>query len=202
MKKLVKLLLITVLGLVVIGGGVVGYYYNKLSNLPFETIIRAKVKKHGEEQVTNWLADKYLKYGSFNAKGTVKGSPIPYFNYSLFMYQPRYHTQNQRVFYVAQLLLDQGADINAVDSKTGSTALHEAIQQTHPEVIEFLIKNNADPTIKINRPGKPWHGMDCSQYARYWAEALKGKVDYTQIIATIDKYTKEYTEKNKSNSKQ
>ena len=198
MKKFIKYSLITVIGLAILAAIPVVYYQHKINQHPFEHVILAKVKKRGHAGISNWLADTYLKYGRYNPKGYDSGGAIPYFNFSLYLYRPRYQTQNQRVFDIAKLLLDKGADINAVDKKNGSTALHGAIQQTLPEVVDFLIKNNVDPTRPILAPGKPWHGMDASKYAKYYVEALKGDAAHGVIVkisAQVDDYMKVYLSK-------
>ena len=45
-------------------------------------------------------------------------------------------------------LLKDGVDINSIEARTGDTALHAATWSNRKKVIEFLLKNDADPNIK------------------------------------------------------
>ncbi len=64
------------------------------------------------------------------------------------MYSPKKIEQFKEV---AQLLVDRGADINAVDND-GYSALHMATLQQSVETLRFLLKNNADTNMR-NKKG-------------------------------------------------
>lgn len=51
-----------------------------------------------------------------------------------------------------RLLLEQGADINAVD-QNGETAMHGAAYKNAPQVVKLLAEKGADPSV-WNRPNK------------------------------------------------
>ena len=66
---------------------------------------------------------------------------------------------------IIRLLVDHGADINA-QSDSGNTALHDAAAYMSREIIEYLVKSGADPTVK-NLDGKnPLDISKMPQYAR------------------------------------
>ncbi len=48
---------------------------------------------------------------------------------------------------VARLLIDRGADVNAVDAR-GQTPLHLAVAQNNPKVADLLRDRGADPTLR------------------------------------------------------
>jgi hypothetical protein len=59
--------------------------------------------------------------------------------------------EGSRLIPGAQRLLKYGAEINAMDEKTGSTALHFAVQ-TDIDLVRFLLNAGADP-YQVNTPG-------------------------------------------------
>jgi ankyrin repeat protein len=54
-------------------------------------------------------------------------------------------------------LLKSGAKINSPQAKTGATPLNEASFKGCQAVVEFLLANNADVTIKDNAGFSPLH---------------------------------------------
>jgi len=63
---------------------------------------------------------------------------------------------------VAEILIDNGAEVNAVD-ECGSTPLHWAAGDGRRDVAELLIQRGACPPEAIGRevspPGLEWRGM-------------------------------------------
>lgn len=49
---------------------------------------------------------------------------------------------------IVEELIRQGADLNVVEGSNKQTPLMEAVNSRHPEMIELLLKHNADPKIK------------------------------------------------------
>lgn len=49
---------------------------------------------------------------------------------------------------ICKLLLENGANINALTRSGHATALHRAATQGHIEITEFLLKSRADPNIR------------------------------------------------------
>lgn len=58
----------------------------------------------------------------------------------------------------AQKALDEGADINAQDERSGQTALMAASLRGKPQLVKFLLAKGADPTIGENQGYTPQHG--------------------------------------------
>jgi len=54
---------------------------------------------------------------------------------------------------VAEILIAKGADVNAVDTESGSTPLHHAAGWGRKEVVELLLTKKADPNRR-NKAGQ------------------------------------------------
>ncbi|CAG9835853.1 unnamed protein product [Diabrotica balteata] len=68
------------------------------------------------------------------------------------------------ITYIAKVILDKGADINAQDSR-GKTALHIAVDNFQYDMIEFLILNGANINIKDNYGHVPLANIfDCVDF--------------------------------------
>jgi len=172
-------------------------FYNswlKLSDKPVAKIIRAAVKTEGLPDIDRWKAKLYLRYSDYNANATVQGSSIPLFNFCLFGYSKSKPENNDRIFEIAQLLLTKGADVNSLDSKSGRTALHEAIFFNQPKVVQFLIKNNANPNIKVDQPKSVFHGKDALDFAST-IDKMDNNIDYSKIIKLMQHYKDNFNKK-------
>ncbi|UKZ88775.1 uncharacterized protein TrAFT101_004511 [Trichoderma asperellum] len=64
---------------------------------------------------------------------------------------------------IVQLLIDKGADVNAVAERfgltttSGATALHMAARNGHDKVLEVLLKNNAEIDLRTDQDETPLH---------------------------------------------
>ena len=56
---------------------------------------------------------------------------------------------------IVELLIDNGADINAKDDDEGETALHCAAYQNHKEISQLLLAKDADVNAKNERGETP-----------------------------------------------
>jgi ankyrin repeat protein len=56
---------------------------------------------------------------------------------------------------IAKLLLEYGADINKQDNIHGNTSLHDAIEKENIKMVQFLIENGADISIKNKHGDSP-----------------------------------------------
>lgn len=61
----------------------------------------------------------------------------------------------------AEILLDNGADINAI-GEDGDTPLHRAVAGHQLNMVQFLISRGAEVTIR-NRYGTPAGDIDCEE---------------------------------------
>ncbi len=56
---------------------------------------------------------------------------------------------------IVELLIAEGADVNAKDVFFGMTSLHRAAMEGHKEIAELLIDNSADVNATTNRGTTP-----------------------------------------------
>ncbi len=186
--------------------GYLAWSYHKLSSVPLEKVILEVVTDRNFRFIPAFVARRYLDWVSIDANGTLDRSPTPYLNFSLFGYRKiegnrntaenrKKRLYNDKVLAVAQLLIDRGANVDSIDPKTGWAPLHEAILLNQPEVARFLIRNSADPRIKINMPSSKYHGLDALGFARRMAEETENE-DYTEIIKLISVYYQKFDNRN------
>lgn len=55
---------------------------------------------------------------------------------------------------LVNFLLEKGVDINAIDRRSGISALHAAVLENNPPVVELLLRNGANPSVKDRAGGK------------------------------------------------
>ena len=90
------------------------------------------------------------------------------------------YEENEEIEPLLQFIIDQGVDVNAEDNR-GSTVLKLAIAQLRPGLIDFLLKNGADP-IKKNSDGE-----DALSFAkRYQQEKLPDNERLNSIIKQLE----------------
>ena len=81
---------------------------------------------------------------------------------------------------IVQLLVEQGADVTAID-KSYSTPLHLASSFGTPEIVRLLIERGADITAEDERRRTPLHLASVSRYA-VSAEALSPLLCLTSLM--------------------
>ncbi|KAM9852458.1 B-cell lymphoma 3 protein homolog [Aulostomus maculatus] len=59
---------------------------------------------------------------------------------------------------LARMLLDAGADINAMDIKSGQSSLMHAVESNNPEMVHFLIENGCDVNSQSYSGNTALHG--------------------------------------------
>ncbi len=163
------------------------YAFHVASSKPVARLIRSAIARNLYPSIPKQAIFRYLKEGNFDANGIVTKSTLPYLNFSLFGYHSRRPFRNSRVLYIARILIAKGANIDAVDINSGRSPLHEAILMNHPEVVSFLLKNSANPHVKVSQPKSKFHGMDALQFAIFMQEAARGENYYT-IIKTLNSH--------------
>ncbi|VAW79201.1 hypothetical protein MNBD_GAMMA12-422 [hydrothermal vent metagenome] len=161
------------------------YAFHVASSKPVARLIRSAIARNLYPSIPKQAIFRYLKDGKFNANGIVSQSTLPYLNFSLFGYHSRRPFQNSRVLYIAKILIAKGANVNAVDINSGRSPLHEAVLMNHPEVVKFLLKNKADPHLKVSQAKSKFHGMDALQFAIFMQEAARGE-NYNTIIKILN----------------
>lgn len=62
--------------------------------------------------------------------------------------------EERRTYELAQILIDEGVDINAVDNR-GRSAIHHAVLKDFPSVVEYLAMRGADIDMKNDRDLTP-----------------------------------------------
>lgn len=86
-------------------------------------------------------------------------------------------------FDVVQLLISKGASINFKSSKNDATALSLACSEGNTEIAQFLIRNGADPMLKMD------DGVNCfMEVARHGScDLMNMLVEFTKGNMPIDK---------------
>lgn len=79
-------------------------------------------------------------------------------------------------FEVVQLLLSKGASVNFKSSKNDATALSLACSEGNMEIAEFLIRNGADPMLKMD------DGVNC-----FMEVARHGSIDLMSLLVEFTK---------------
>ena len=72
-------------------------------------------------------------------------------------YTPLHHACEQGHKEVAQLLIEEGADVNKPTFRRGRTPLHYACMEGHLAIVKLLKKHGADMEQTDNRGGTPMH---------------------------------------------
>jgi ankyrin repeat protein len=105
-----------------------------------------------EPPATQWnLVEEFLSEGaSANAPNEAGRKPL---HVSVLGYAPSR---------AIQALLDNGADVNAVDDSEG-TALLIAAKTTQVNTVRLLLSRGADPNIQVTINGKRWTALSRSQ---------------------------------------
>ena len=241
MKKLVALLLSPVLLFIVY----LGYCYVVLSEMSIEQVFYTSIRVENNKYplIAKSVSRQFLNWKDFDSNSAWQGSNTPYLNYIMFFYSKidkvpigsgltrkllskarkneLLAKQNKNILLVAELLIAKGTDVNSIDPKTGHTILHEAILFSQKQLIKFLVKHNVDPTIKIEKPGTKYHGMDSIAYAKLKVKenneayqnlpsGKKGKYkkqfdknirERTFIVSLLEKHKSSYLDKFQTSAK-
>jgi ankyrin repeat protein len=99
---------------------------------------------------------------------------------------------------VMKLLLDSGADINAVHPDTKNTALIEAARNHEPEILVFLLKNGADQTPK-NAKGQTAQ-MEAERYSPDLAELMEREARLQRLVQVVASDTAPQNRENENSS--
>ena len=169
-------------------------YYSQwryLASQPIDKLILTAVHPEGFTPIKRNDALRYLQKGDFNINESVPDSSIPLINFCLYGYSTIKTDNNKRIFQVAQLLINRGANINAIDGKTGRTPLHEAIFFNQIELVKFLIKNKANPMIKVNYPKSVFHGSNALEFAKK-IDKMDKNIDYSPVIKVVEAYQNQF----------
>ncbi len=241
MKKLVALLLSPVLLFI----AYLGYCYVVLSEMSIEQVFYTSIRVENNKYplIAKSVSRQFLKWKNFDSNSPWQGSNTPYLNYIMFFYSKidkvpigsgltrallskarkneLLAKQNRNILLVAELLIAKGTDVNSIDPKTGHTILHEAILFKQSLLVQFLVKQNVDPTIKIEKPGTKYHGMDSITYAKlkvkenkeafknlpsdkqnkFKKQFDKNMRDRVSIVSLLEKHKSSYLDKFQSNAK-
>jgi ankyrin repeat protein len=90
---------------------------------------------------------------------------------------------------MARLLLERGADPNHAGA--GRTALHSAVQQAMPDVVQALLDHGADPNARLTRPMpalsrliNQQHGLEVTTLGAtpFWLAASYGDIEVMRLL--------------------
>ena len=94
-----------------------------------DTLLHKAIKLE-EEETMKFLVEKGIDLNLMNVKGLNVSHISFHYNFEIFKY-----------------LVEKKADLNIPDN-TRNTFLHIACKKGKPDVVEFLLKNGADPNAK------------------------------------------------------
>ena len=94
------------------------------------------------------------------------------------------NADNEKIEAYIARFIKQGCSVNAFD-KEGMTPLHLAVLYNQPELVKFLLENNAEQRKKIIRPGGIVNGMQPLKFARF----LHASNDSQQLKDIINIFT-------------
>lgn len=125
------------------------------------------------------LAKAYL-FASDYDPNAITTYGMPAFNFIVAGYGSE-GTHNEAILQLSQQFIDKGADINRPWG--GFTPLQAAVLANEPVLVRHLLKNNADPKIRLKHPGKPSDNMTTPEFAEYLA-GLK-KQDMSRVLEAL-----------------
>jgi ankyrin repeat protein len=80
---------------------------------------------------------------------------------------------------MAKLLLDHGADVNAIKSSSGTTPLSMAVQNNHPAMVSLLLSFDADPNLRCFPGFSPLQTAIGRGYYKLVAQLINGGATIT-----------------------
>lgn len=178
MTKHTKSVLIAI-PMLVVSGYLIAVWYNLQKNI--EQPILA-ITTDAIPGIPAGIAKIYLYLSDFDPNASTSYG-MPAFNFIAAGYSTGDSSYNAAVFELAQKFIAKGADINR--SWNGFTPLQAAVVVNEPVLVEYLLRNGADPDIKFARPGKAGDQMDTSEFAQYLA-GLK-RQDMTRVLEVLKK---------------
>ncbi len=121
-------------------------YVTAKTLLDFESLLLCSEGK--DESVPKSLCQSYLfKFGG-------KPNEIAVLNRGIGIgWVMRAENKNDRDILV-EFLLKKGVDINAIDQRSGITALHTSVLENDLPTVDFLLSNHANPSVKDRDSGK------------------------------------------------
>ena len=100
--------------------------------------------------MTKWAPYYYFKHENMAAFLLEQGMDPNHMNWHRLTLL--HHTAMKGELAKARLLVDRGADIDAVDEDYRSTPLGVAVREGQREVVDLLLERGADPNVS----GAPW----------------------------------------------
>ena len=182
LSKRIKWIFISVpLLLVAVYCGVAWYVMSKDIAVP----ILAIVTKDSYPGIPPILARAYLFASDYDPNARIRLG-MPALNFIVNGYGLGDSWQKGAILKLSQGFINKGADINK--RWDGFTPLQAAVLANEPIMVQLLLKNGADPILRLISPGKPYDNMTALELAEYFASQKKRDMERViEILKTQHK---------------
>ncbi len=128
------------------------------------------------------IAQMYLYLSDFDPNASTHYG-MPALNFIVAGYGSGDSRQNKIILELSRKFIAKGAQVNT--PWNGFTPLQGAVLANEPVLVEHLLRNGADPSIKFKRPGKASDNLTATEFARYLA-GLK-RQDMSGVLEVLQK---------------
>ena len=177
---MIKKIVISLTVILISYGVIVGWFLSGDNQRPVLALITDDSYPYIPKAITKFYF--YLTDYSI-AKHTIQGEPS--FNVVATSYDLG-GFNNKEILWLLSRLLKNGADINV--GYNGYTPLHGAILANSPTLVEFLVKNNADLSLRTNSKA----ATKCQDMSSFeFAKCIHGlgKQDLSAVLSILGKKT-------------
>ncbi len=116
--------------------------------------------------IPSGIARIYLYLSDYDPNASTSYG-MPAFNFIAAGYGSGDSRRKETVLELSRKFIEKGAQVN--QSWNGFTPLQAAVLANQPVLVEHLLRNGADPDIRLKRPGKASDKLTAAEFAKYLA---------------------------------
>ncbi|MDD5333463.1 MAG: hypothetical protein PHS32_06930 [Rhodoferax sp.] len=131
------------------------------------------------------IAQMYLYLSDFDPNASTHYG-MPALNFIVAGYGSGDSKQNKIILELSRKFIEKGAQVN--QSWNGFTPLQGAVLANEPVLVEHLLRNGADPDIRLKHPGKASDNLTALEFAKYLAG--RKKQDMGSVLEVLNKQPK------------
>lgn len=128
------------------------------------------------------IAQIYLYLSDFDPNASTHYG-MPALNFIVAGYGSGDSRQKEMILELSRRFVEKGAQVNK--SWNGFTPLQGAVLANEPVLVEHLLRNGADPDIRLKHPGKASDKLTAPEFAKYLA-GLK-KQDMGSVLEVLNR---------------